>query len=302
MSIEYDPSKTVQEMADEAGVSDNVVRNFLQRSKIDYRTERQNYIKEQVERFLSENKDVTAQNVADSLKLSLPTVKKYLKLAFNGKMESKKKTTPRDSRIEGLSVSNSDSNILKDILKIYLPGKKTFDCDLTFGRGGFYTDGIPVPKHRYDKNIEHCSKKYSPTALDETRDLSDECFDSVVIDLPISIDNKEGKSNKKSNVNAFHSLSEMYDAYDDMLTLAERLLKPGGIAVFKTVDFVLRNDITSKFNGYWATDKAIDIAQDLDFELTDRFILANRKYLQTSGSQKIRTGLQHGYFLVFTKI
>lgn len=296
MNIIYDPSKTVQEMADEAGVSVNVVRNFLQRSEIDYRTERQNYIKEQVERFLSENKDATAQNVADSLKLSLPTVKKYLKLAFNGKIESKKKKTASVTRIEGLSVSNSDSNILKDILKIYLPGKKTFDCDLTFGKGGFYSDGIPLPEYRYDKNNEKCSKKYPPKALDETSDLEDGCFDSVVIDLPISIEIKH------SSTNAFKSLNEMFESYDNMLTLADRLLKSGGILVFKTTDFVLRNDITAKNSGYWATDYAIDMAHELDFELTDRFILANRKYLQTSGSQKVRTGLQHGYFLVFTKI
>ena len=94
----------------------------------------------------------------------------------------------------------------------------------------------------------------------------------------------------------------MFDSYHDMLSLASRLLKSGGILVFKTADFVLRNDIGATFSGQWATDHAIDYALELGFDLTDRFILARRKTLQSTGSMKIRTGLKHGYFLVFTKI
>ncbi|MDE5869654.1 MAG: hypothetical protein K2H18_05430, partial [Muribaculaceae bacterium] len=71
---------------------------------------------------------------------------------------------------------------------------------------------------------------------------------------------------------------------------------------FKTADFVVRNTEDSRFSGQWATDYAIDYALELGFELTDRFILARCQWLQSSGSMKIRTGLKHGYFLVFTKI
>lgn len=199
--------------------------------------------------------------------------------------------------VPGLSVNNSGTAILRDILKFYLPGRSTFDCDLTFGQGDFYSDGIAMPQYRYDKyQFDETGTTQLPVrSLDEAAELEDECFESVVIDLPLTIDNKG------LDCNAFASLSQMFETYDDMLGLADRLLKPGGILVFRTADFVLRNSIESQYNGYWATDYAIDLALELDFELTDRFILAERHALQMSGSQKVRTGLKHGYFLVFTK-
>ena len=132
--------------------------------------------------------------------------------------------------------------------------------------------------------------------LDNAENLPDGCFGAVVIDLPISIDNSD------SGVNAFTSLNAMFDSYHEMLAMASRLLQSGGILVFKTADFVVRNTEDSRFSGQWATDYAIDYALELGFELTDRFILARCQWLQPSGSMKIRTGLKHGYFLVFTKI
>lgn len=298
MGIVYDISKTPQEMADAAGVSLTEVRNFLQRSGHDYRTERANYLRKQVENFFEENPEAKLQTAADKLKMSEPTVRKYLNLAFKGEIPSKKRKPVLNKGVTGLSVNYTDSYILYDILKIYLPGKKTFDCDLTFGTGAFYSHGIAVPEHRYDKYMfgTKAPKRNQVKSLDKTAELPNECFMSVVIDLPLCIDNKD------SGINAFKSLNAMYDTYHDMLSLASRLLRPGGILIFKTADFVLRNDEEARFCGQWATDHAIDFALELGFDLTDRFILAQRKSLQTSGSMKIRTGLKHGYFLIFTKI
>ena len=296
MSIEYDPRKTRQEMADTAGVSIIAVSNFLQRKKYDYRTDRANYLRKTVEEFFVTHPCASERDAATELKLSLPTVKKYRSLAKEGTIDSKKRAASK--RHLGLSVDDTDSGIIRSILRIYLPKKRTFDCDLTYGKGTFYSEGLPVPEHRYDKFLfgSKGSKRYPVKSLDEAYGLPDGCFESVVIDLPISIDNSD------SGVNAFKSLNGMFDSYHDMLSLASRLLKKGGILVFKTSDFVLRNDSEAMFSGQWATDHAIDYALELGFDLTDRFILARRQSLQTRGSMKIRTGLKHGYFLIFTKI
>ncbi len=298
MSIVYDPSKTPQEMADAAGVSLTEVRNFLQRNFFDYRADRATYLREQVEEFFDKNPEATEKEAVEALKMSLPTIKKYLRLSFSGADTCSQKQKKKSVRQRGLSVGNTDGEILRDIINIYFPKRRTFDCDLTFGRGEFYAGGLQVPKHRYDKYLfdGKGSKKYPALSLDEAYGLPDGCFESVVIDLPISIDNSD------SGVNAFKSLSGMFDSYHDMLSLASRLLKKGGILVFKTSDFVLRNDSEAMFSGQWATDHAIDYALELGFDLTDRFILARRQSLQTRGSMKIRTGLKHGYFLIFTKI
>ena len=47
------------------------------------------------------------------------------------------------------SVYNNQQEILKAILKLHVNGE-TFDADVTFGNGGFYKKGIPLPPHRLD--------------------------------------------------------------------------------------------------------------------------------------------------------
>lgn len=296
MCIFYDSSKTRQEMADAAGVSIVAVNNFLQRKKYNYRTDRANYLTKTVAEYFATHPGVSEKDAAKELQISLYRVKKYRRMAQGGKTESKKNAASKGPL--GLSVGDTDSEILRSILRIYLPGKKTFDCDLTFGKGAFYSDGLPAPEYRYDKFLfgTDGSKRYPVKSLNEAESLRDNCFTSIVVDLPISIDNDD------SGVNAFDSLNSMFDSYHYMIALASRLLKPGGILVFKTADFVLRNDIEAKHEGQWATDNAIDYALEMGFDLTDRFILARRRSLATSGSMKVRTGLKHGYFLVFTKL
>ena len=297
MSIIYDPSKTCQEMADAAGLSITAVYNFLQRNNFDHRKEHADYLTKLVGEYFANHPDATIKDATHDLQMTPYLIQEYRKSSQGGKTESKRKASKKH-QLE-LSVNGSDSEILRSILHIYLHDKRTFDCDLTFGRGGFYSDGLPVPDYRYDKFLfgDNGPKRNRVKSLDEAESLPDNIFGSVVIDLPIDIDN-----DKKSRTDAFESLNKMFDAYHDMIALASRLLKPGGILVFKTVDFVLRNDEGATYCGQWATDHAIDYALEMGFDLTDRFILARRQSLITSGSAKVRSGLKHGYFLVFTKL
>lgn len=294
MKIVYDYRLTPQEMADAAGVSLTVVRNFLQRNKdIHYREDRAKYLKALVGEYFRNNPDVSIDKAVKDLKLSRPTIKKYL----SQKETSPKKVAKRSGVKRGLSVGNSDAEVLRNILDIHFPKKITFDCDLTFGDGKFYSGGLKVPPYRYDKNKHgaHGSRKYPALPLDDAFNLPDSCFESVVIDLPVSIDHTS------SDTDSFESLSKMFESYKEMLALAYRLLKAGGRVVFKTTDFVLRHESSiSQISEVWATDFAIEKALNLGFEFTDRFILAQHRYLAT-GSTRVRTGLKHGYFLIFTK-
>lgn len=296
MGIQYKPELTCKEMADRAGVSTAVVYNFLQRNDLDYRSDHINGLMKIVKEFFEAHPGASERDAATELKMSLPTVRKYRRMVKEGKVNNK--MTAAGKRNKGLSVDDTDSRILRSILRIYLPDKRTFDCDLTFGKGGFYSEGLAVPEHRYDKYMYGANgpKRNPVKSLDEAENLPDDSFDSVVIDLPIDIV-EDGKCK-----DAFTSLNSMFDSYHDMIALAARLLKRGGIMVFKTVDFVLRNDDDATYEGQWATDNAIDYALEMDFDLTDRFILARRQSLATSGSVKVRSGLKHGYFLVFTKL
>lgn len=293
MSIVYDPSKTPQEMADAAGVSLAQVRNFLQRNTYcNYRVDRANYLRKIVESYFSMHPSASKSEAAAALNLTIPTINKYLHISIE-----KKDNSTSGSTSKRLSVGSSDGVILRNIIDIYLPQKRTFDCDLTFGLGKFYASGLPVPEYRFDKYLfgESGSKQFPTVSLDEVEHLQDECFDSIIVDLPICIDNSN------SGVNAFESLNSMLESYNNMLSISLRLLKKDGILVFKSSDFVLRNDAMAFCSGQWATDHAIDNALKIGFDLTDRFILANRQLLSNRSSTKIRTGLKHGCFLVFTK-
>ena len=293
---------TAKEMAEKEGVTINVIRNRIQRKGLDYSPQKAAYIRELVEEYFKNNPGATKSKAAKDLKMSLPTLRKYLNSSCcEDSTAVRKSKEKRNNTKSGLSVGHSDSEILRNIIDIYLSGNKTFDCDLTFGMGNFYSDGLQAPKYRYDKHTFGANgpKKYTVAPLDDTASLPDECFKSIVIDLPIVIDKCQEKT---KDFNAFESLNEMFYTYHEMISLAFRLLNSGGILVFKTSDFVVRND-NNEYEGEWATDKAIEIALELGFELTDKFILVERKYLSSThlGTLKIRAGLKHGFFLVFTK-
>lgn len=48
------------------------------------------------------------------------------------------------------TISFDEQEIIRDILYLHAD-KKPIDCDPTYSIGNFYKDGIPKPKHRFDK-------------------------------------------------------------------------------------------------------------------------------------------------------
>lgn len=296
MAIVYDPSKTIKQIAEEANVPVTTVRSFFQRNGYHYMEDRADYLKKEIALYLAEHPKASTKEIASKFEISTNTVRKYITLDNitgyrNVKGEYKKQN------FLGLSIEDSDSAILKTILKLYLHDSKTFACDLTFGQGGFYKTGITPPKLIFDKYQfgKESPDGYNVKPLEEITNIKVSSLESVVLDLPVNIDPTV------QDYNTFKSLDEKYDTYHEMIDLSNNLLFTGGVLVFKTSDFVLRNDDTITYVNEWATDHVIAYALEHGYDLIDRFISVRNNGIISTGSKKLSAGSKHAYFLVFRK-
>lgn len=138
-----------------------------------------------------------------------------------------------------ISVSAKQTDILKTILAIHLPNRKNYQCDLTAWKLGFYKDGLKAPVWCYDK--------YAAKLNNGVRDLKDidtdwvdGTFESIVIDLPCSVEMPSTKSRVDVSTH-FSSLDELFEEHEKMLRLAYRKIQLNGILVYKTMDFTFFN-------------------------------------------------------------
>lgn len=258
------------------------------KKKVDKRKDNAEYKISQIINYYKPHPNAT-QKVAEALGMSYPTYKKYWdKIQRDSNIEIEECVVPNCP-----AVNYSDSEILKSILRLYLPQENTFECDLTYGRGGFYKS-IPQPKLRYD--IERDLQSAFVKPLHEIGLVKDSSIKSVVIDLPVEI-NPHSK-----DYETFKNLDEKYNAYQNMIGIASRIIKQDGIMVFKTSDFVVRNDDTMAYEEEWSTDKAIEFALAEGFDLIDQFILVQHTGILTTATKKLTGSLKHSFFLVFKKL
>ena len=257
--------------------------------KVDKRKDNADYTIVQIINYYKDHPDASKNEICEALGISRPTLNKYWdKIIYDAELDFEKTIFPKCP-----AVNYSDSEILKNILRLYLPQENTFECDLTYGEGVFYKN-LPEPKLRYDIEKDLQSSFVKP--LHEIGLIKDSTIKSVVIDLPVEI-NPHSKDYK-----AFKNLDEKYNAYQNMIGIASRIIKPDGIMVFKTSDFVVRNDENMAYEEEWSTDKAIEFSLAEEFDLIDQFILVQDKGILTSATKKLTGSLKHSFFLVFKKL
>lgn len=285
--IKYSSTKTVKQMAAEAGVSEAAVRRYIKSRNIDRSYERQLLTYNKVQKYLKKNKDASLREVADALVLAVNTVRKYQnpdskpQKTLNDKISTYGK---QDNAATLLTVSEKEDVILRSILHLYLNDAPTFDCDLTFGQGGFY---------KYIERPRYCYDKYpsSPDILDlDLLNSSLPLFKSVVVDLPYYVSAKGIESPDR-----FASLLDCEYHHRKMLTAAHNILKDNGILVYKTTDFVING------KQEWITDFVIREARESGFELIDKFIyIVPRRMMRRHSNQGFATK-NHAFFFVFRK-
>ena len=90
-------------------------------------------------------------------------------------------------------------------------------------------------------------------------------------------------------------MEEAFDTNLLMLTRAKRLLSDNGILVMKTMDCAYAG------KQYWISDFVIQKAQEMGFELLDKFILLSNFRLFSKTRHQHRARKFHSYFFVFRK-
>lgn len=293
----YDSTLSVEENAANNNVTTAAIRSYIQARGIDRATERQIYLYNKVKEYVRENPKAKAPQIAVALGLSANTVRRYLKMTEKPQAKEKKTATINQvDKLKFISVSESQTLILKTILAIHLPKRDRFQCDLTAWKLGFYKDGLLEPKHCYDKYAS-ILRNDSVRDLDEFEtDWPDGTFENIVIDLPCSVEAPSTKSRFDVSTH-FSSLPELLEEHEKMLRLAYRKMRTNGILVYKTMDFTFCG------SPYWLSDEVLRMAKEIGFELADKYIYIDPQHSKIDRRRTRFTASvpAHAYFFVFRK-
>lgn len=290
----YDPALSVEGNAELLGCSKSTVRKYIHKNEIDRKFDVSYSRWKAINDYKAKNPKSTYAEKHRVLGYSVNTIKKYEALTEEQLFQSNRNTdkvSDFDIRNKNAirSVSNNQNSILKWIIHLY-NDDKTFDADLTASQLAFYKQ-VQKPSELFDKYPQ----------LDEVRNLSeadslpDESFDSIIYDLPFIV--SHGRTSIiKERFTYFKTIKELYDANDEMLNRAYRLLRTNGVLVVKTMDIVYAG------KQYWVSDYVLSQANKKGLELLDKFILvANFKLFSRTHTQH-HSRKWHSYFFVFRKI
>lgn len=271
-----------------------------------------------VQRYRSNNRLAKKNDAVKALGLSKNTVAKY----WDRKSEPTADISPEKAKKVISKVADSDKDILKIILNVYLPDDRNFDCDLTFGKGDFYRELDELPKHRYDK-YPLPSSETNGLQVHKLEDIDnpeseayipDNSLSSVIIDLPQEI-SKSGRG----NVGAFKSMTDLAESYNYMLELAERKLRfaspehPGGLLIVKVGDIIHKGETIwlSQIVPELAMGEYTDLSYKfrskikylnfVNFDSVDKFVHRYSPEEIDSSDVASRSIKAHDYYLVFRK-
>lgn len=221
------------------------------------------------------------------------------------------------------SVNYNQHAIIRDIIDLHMNGKP-FDCDITYSIGNFYghfkekvlekdDDGksiekevefnIPQPTYKFDVDpqIEGVEKlePWGPIPLE------DNSIDSLMVDLPFVIGPRDSASmlnNKKgSNIickrfSSYYPRHEMFESYEHWIKEAYRVLKPGGVLVWKSQP-VISGGINLMTSYY-----SCRVAEDTGFYIKDEFVLvAKQRLISGKVKNQMHSRRYHSFFHVFVK-
>jgi len=189
------------------------------------------------------------------------------------------------------STSYNQHKILKNIIVLHCPDG--FECDVTYGKGNFYKDGVSQPRLRFD--IE--PRLPEVIAADCRKlPLMNDSINSVIFDPPFMARTGPGASLKKCFGELVGTIKDLWQFYYESMEEIYRVLKFGGILVFKCQDGVL-----SGVNNF--THVVVhNMATDIGFRPIDLFILlAKHRMNHPKHTRQLHARKYHSYFWIFKK-
>lgn len=291
--IRYNPALSLKENADALGLSVSALKKHLQASESDFRYDSAYARWKTINDYKRSHPAQSLRKKSEELGYSVNTIRKYEAMSEEDLVVSFRDTEKLsqfdiNNRNAIKTVSSNQSEILSGIMHLYNKDKP-FDADLTASILRFYKS-IPTPGHLYDKYPQRPEVKN----LEETNNLPDGVFTSVVYDLPFIIKCGE-QSVMREKFTDFESVEELYQANDEMLERAYRLLAPKGLLVVKTMD------VNYSGKQYWVSDYVLRKAEDMGFTLLEKFILTSSQRLFPKTKNQYQARKYHAYFFVFRK-
>ena len=142
------------------------------------------------------------------------------------------------SEILAFSGRKTNAEAIEDCAKLGYIGPGDLTIDLTYGLGRFWTRWKPDELHCADLNPDKSPD--FPDGLDATATgFLDSCYDVVVVDPPYKLNGKSGQGGPASS-DADYGVDGDYmpvgarmNLMRNMLTEANRIVKPGGVVLYK---------------------------------------------------------------------
>ncbi len=193
------------------------------------------------------------------------------------------------------SVCNTNREALDAIRRLHC--KNGFECDMTYGNGSFWSEN-DRPKLCFDLTP---LQDWVIQADSRMLPLEPESLNNCVFDPPFLTYVKNGRAhNSKVAMTArfggYYRYEELEDHYRGTLSEACRVLKPGGVMVFKCQDIIHNHRM------HCTHVNVCNWAECEGFRLLDLFILVAKSRMPgpQSGTQR-HARVFHSYFLVFKK-
>jgi hypothetical protein len=179
--------------------------------------------------------------------------------------------------------------LILNILELHAPAG--IEADFTYSVGGFYRGAIPVPRLKFDINPQSQGVIKADAA---NLPLQANSIQTSMVDPPFFW-GRHGGGKMAKRFGTFKDLASLQRAYKDILEEQHRILKPGGILIFKCQDicngrrqFMIHNDV-------------LNFALGTGFMIKDLFLLL-QKYRHFHPEEKQSHARKHHcYFWVFRK-
>lgn len=197
------------------------------------------------------------------------------------------------------SVSYNQSEIIKNILKLYVPSGK-IDVDSTYSTGNFYKNtGVEEPFYKFDINPQTESVSFGDS---RNLPLPSHSVNCIMFDPPFLATTGKSLSENTGNIinrrfGVYANEYALHQFYVESLKEAYRLLKPNGILIFKCQDKV------SSGKQYMSHVFIANEAAKAGFYPKDLFVLLakNRLVAKWQMQNQKHARKYHSYFWVFEK-
>ena len=189
------------------------------------------------------------------------------------------------------TIGYDEQEMIRDILYLHARGKH-IDCDPTYSIGNFYKNGVPKPKYKFDKFPQ------LPDVIEATADnlpMENESCEVIMFDPPFILGDAEREQDIIGDrFTRFKEFSDLQAMYSASLKEFARVLKQGGIIIFKCQDTISGGK--NHFTHCWTMYEAIQQG----FYPKDMFILFAKNRLN-DGREQQHGRKYHCYYWVFEK-